>query len=271
MRTYEELLEKYEEDMNSTTMSESRRKAKIVRDTIDGEVLRTKFRDIRRIMRPSTSASLSKLLIPRRADAQQPDSTEIYNLLQNTAEEDLVWETVVERDQLERHLLDYNRDSFRAAAESPCGHGIIHDAITFSSISPASVQLLAGQVPADWHQDDGDLKEFLASFAVPDNVRALGEIPSEISTDDVKYGFKHWRESTSTSPSGRHLGHYRSLIQDTTLLSCFVKFLNIAVQSGVSISRWSNAVNVLIEKDPGKPKINRLRIIHLFEADFNFF
>ena len=55
------------------------------------------------------------------------------------------------------------------------------------------------------------------------------------------------------------------------MLSCFVKFLNIAVQSGVSISRWSNAVNVLIEKDPGKPKINRLRIIHLFEADFNFF
>ena len=159
MRTYEELLEKYEKDMNSTTMSESRRKAKIVRDTIDGEVLRTKFRDIRCIMRPSTSASLSKLLIPRRANAQQPDSTEIYNLLQNTAEEDcLVWETVVERDQLERHLLDYNRVSFRAAAESPCGHGVIHDAITFSSISPASVQQLAGQVPADWHQDDGDLK-----------------------------------------------------------------------------------------------------------------
>jgi hypothetical protein len=47
--------------------------------------------------------------------------------------------------------------------------------------------------------------------------------------------------------------------------------MNIAVQSGVSIPRWSNAVNVLIEKDPGKPRLNRLRIIHLFEADFNFF
>ena len=60
MKTYEELLEKYEEDLNSNTMSESRRKAKIVRDTIDGEVLRTKFRDIRRIMRPRTSSSLSQ-------------------------------------------------------------------------------------------------------------------------------------------------------------------------------------------------------------------
>jgi hypothetical protein len=30
-------------------------------------------------------------------------------------------------------------------------------------------------------------------------------------------------------------------------------------------------VNVLIEKDPGIPNINQLRIIHLFEADYNLF
>ena len=36
------------------------------------------------------------------------------------------------------------------------------------------------------------------------------------------------------------------------------------------MSRWRNAVNVMIEKDPGVPNVNRLRIIHLFEADYNF-
>ncbi|KAI2497422.1 hypothetical protein MHU86_17080 [Fragilaria crotonensis] len=34
--------------------------------------------------------------------------------------------------------------------------------------------------------------------------------------------------------------------------------------------RWSQATNILIEKDLGNPNIHRLRIIHLFEADFNF-
>ena len=47
--------------------------------------------------------------------------------------------------------------------------------------------------------------------------------------------------------------------------------MNIAIQSGIAVPRWSRAVNVMIEKDIGQPKINRLRIIHLFEADFNFF
>jgi hypothetical protein len=47
--------------------------------------------------------------------------------------------------------------------------------------------------------------------------------------------------------------------------------MNIAIETGISIPRWSQAVNVLIEKDKGRPRINRLRIVHLFEADFNFF
>ena len=94
---------------------------------------------------------------------------------------------------------------------------------------------------------------------------------SIITEDDIKKGFKSWKESTTTSPSGRHLGHYKALIQDPLLLTCMCKFLNIAISRGISIPRWCQAVNVLIEKDHGQPRINRLRIIHLFEADYNLF
>ncbi|KAI2496027.1 hypothetical protein MHU86_18500 [Fragilaria crotonensis] len=55
------------------------------------------------------------------------------------------------------------------------------------------------------------------------------------------------------------------------LLTCFRKFLNIAVSRGIAPPRWCKAVNIMLEKDPGRPKINRLRIIHLFEADYNLF
>ncbi|KAI2512439.1 hypothetical protein MHU86_1892 [Fragilaria crotonensis] len=47
--------------------------------------------------------------------------------------------------------------------------------------------------------------------------------------------------------------------------------MHITVKSGLTIRRWCNAVNILVEKDPGQPKLTRLRIIHLFEADFNLF
>lgn len=50
-------------------------------------------------------------------------------------------------------------------------------------------------------------------------------------------------------------------------LGCFSKFLHIALHSGVALTRWRNAVSVMLEKDLGVPNVNRLRIIHHFEAD----
>jgi hypothetical protein len=47
--------------------------------------------------------------------------------------------------------------------------------------------------------------------------------------------------------------------------------MNIVVTRGIAIPRWCRATNVMIEKDAGKPCIHRLRIVHLFEADYNFF
>ena len=76
---------------------------------------------------------------------------------------------------------------------------------------------------------------------------------------------------TSTSPSGRHLGHYKAIIQNKTLLTYLTKYLNLILEKGLVLTRWCNAVNIMIEKDKGQPKITRLRIIHLFEADLNFF
>ena len=43
-------------------------------------------------------------------------------------------------------MLTCNREALRAAAESPCGHGVIHDALTFASLSPESEDL--GGMPA---------------------------------------------------------------------------------------------------------------------------
>ena len=270
-KAYEDLLEIYEDDTDPGTKAESRRKAKIVRRTLASETCRGVFRNIRQAVKPSETSSLSKLLIPRPSNSDTVDTTNAYDLLQTTDPDDVIWDTIIDRDDLERHTLNYNQTSFRAAAESPCGHGVIHDSIKFSSLSPASRDLLAGTIPPDWGSDDTSLREFLASFTTPDIVSQTDPIPFAISAEDAIKGFQKWPEATSTSPSGRHLGHYKSIIQHPILLHCMVSFMNIAIARGIAIPRWCNATNVMIEKDPGRPRINRLRIIHLFEADFNFF
>ena len=155
---------------------------------------------------------------------------------------------------MERHLLSYNRELFRAAAASPCGHGVILDALTYTSLSPAATNLLNGIVPVDWHGNDMAFKEFLASFCIPDSVQQTEPIDINISTADVAKGFQSWSEGTSTSPSRRYLGHYKALLQDPELLQCLTWFLQVVTHSGIAISWWCQATNVLlIEKTQDDP------------------
>lgn len=280
-QSYQALLNQYEMDANPDTRKESNRRAKVIRNTISAEKCRAMFNHIRKYSKPTEPhTGLAQLLVPSRLGEHPKPQLNIQNILETTPPTDIFWETVIDRAEIEEYLLRYNQRSFRAASASPCGHGPIYEAITFKGISLSADQLLSGTIPPDWDTDHTPLlNDFLLSFSGPvvseptSNSQAQTEQPieQEVTEEDILYGFKSWKEKTSTSPSGRHLGHYRSLIQDETLLTCLTQFMNIAIRSGISISRWSEAINVLIEKDPGTPKLTRLRIIHLFEADLNLY
>jgi hypothetical protein len=89
-----------------------------------------------------------------------------------------------------------------------------------------------------------------------------------------------WKETTSTSPSGRHLGHYISLLKqigddtDETakkILKLHHTMLQVAQLWCKPFTRWKVEMEVMLEKDKGDPKIDCLCIICLYEANYNIF
>ena len=58
------------------------------------------------------------------------------------------------------------------------------------------------------------------------------EISLEFSRDEVQKGFKLWKESTSMSPSGRHLCHYKSLVGDEDFADYLIQQLELPAQFG---------------------------------------
>jgi hypothetical protein len=230
------------------------------------------FRKIGHAVKPKQPGGIAKVLIPHHHE-QDSDLTPRQVLESGCDPAALSWEHVTDAGAIERHLLDYNnRENFRKAAASPCGHGVIHDALTYSGLSAASDSILQGEIPPEWNVEDGLLRSFLASFAIPpENLKDKRDIESTITDEDFKYGITGWQKSTSTSPSGRHLGHYKSIVQDADLLGVQVMLMNIAIKNGIALDRWCKSVTVMIEKDTGRPAIRRLRIIHLYKADYNLF
>lgn len=105
------------------------------------------------------------------------------------------------------------------------------------------------------------------------------EISPTITQEDFGQGIRKWKESTTTSPSGRHLGHHHAQIlpqmpdKPKGLREMFLEvhtgILNPAVKHQVVLRRWQKVDTLCIPKDLGIPKSHRLRPLNLYEADLH--
>ena len=144
----------------------------------------------------------------------------------------------------------------------------------------------------------------LPTEAARDLLKRLGEqfLPegSELRDEDLMidttkvFGwFKNWKIDTSTSPSGMHLGLWKSALgvvfpnkrktseeddpgpeiptDNEDILNWVTTYLELIRTTGTIPERWQQTVNLMLEKIPGKPFLNKIRIIHILEADMNAF
>jgi hypothetical protein len=107
-------------------------------------------------------------------------------------------------------------------------------------------------------------------------------INGEITFEEFAQGINKWREATTRSPSGRHLGHYKiltKLIVDDEenknlgqqILRLYYDITMLVTKLGGTLDRWCNISTMMIEKTPGITRIDKLRVIHIFGADYNLF
>ena len=79
-------------------------------------------------------------------------------------------------------------------------------------------------------------------------------------------------EFTSCSPSGRTYAHYKTLLRlNQNILHDIFNIFSLSLSKGVVLDRWCTTVTTLIEKNPGQPRIHRMRAIHIVEAELQFY
>jgi len=247
--------------------------AKSVEAIIRGERRKASYDKIRQAIKPTNmSKGLDRLDVPKKDlnghIVHDSDGTEMRKIL-------------LEADDIHKALLERNKNHFRKAADTPFGSGDLYDLVGFTGLNEAADAIVAGTFMEEYGDELNLLPEteqLIAELAMPEMIKNLeSDIPTEVGEGEYIDGFKKWTESTSTSPSGRHLGHYKAIVndplkatRDLNFVDLYVKAINLPLKYGFVPSRWCNSVTVMIEKDPGSPRIERLRIIHLFKADYNF-
>jgi hypothetical protein len=175
--------------------------------------------------------------------------------------------------------LTRNINHFGQANDTPFCQQPLLAYLDYDGINDTSKRLiLEGQIPVEIQQLSPHLDKLLEHLSDGNN---LPTIESDLSYEEFVRGMKKWNERTTTSPSGRHLGHYKILTRlqimdkekniniSNTILHLYYLVCMTAANIGGSLNRWRKISTCMIEKVPGSPRIDKLRVIHLFEADFN--
>ena len=105
--------------------------------------------------------------------------------------------------------------------------------------------------------------------------RATDKDGSRVPPFQWKYGtkefidtFNHTRESTACGPSGLHMSHWKAACERPWIARLHAFFIWAAFQFGFSYRRWEISWHCMLQKTP-HPIYPKLRIIQLFEGDFN--
>ena len=244
-----------------------KQQSKALKHRISAERTKAMYAKLRQC-RENPKAGITRLDVP--ADSTNTD----YNNCSS-------WITIDTPSEIEERLLQRNRKHFGQA------DGTFPTTPPFSEWCDwgASTHTAELILEGDWQSEElTDLQQCLINHM---KARvALDTISSTISTEEWVGKIRSWPESTTTSPSGFHLGHSKALIsghdldpqspesellehQRSELIEWQVALLNCALSNQYSFTRWQHIVNVMILKEPGDLRIHRLRVIHLYEQDYN--
>jgi len=130
--------------------------------------------------------------------------------------------------------------------------------------SPAFKQVLAGWFEPEPHMDNY-MTKLLKYWSQPTRVQ---DIPKCTLHEYWDGWCKAW-ELMSSSLSGIHFGHYMVGMFNPDILIFNASMADIPMQTGYSPNWWKEGLNIMLEKIPRNQNVEKLRIILLFEADFN--
>jgi hypothetical protein len=178
------------------------------------------------------------------------------------------WKSITNPEEIATHVCAANRRQYNQACNTPFASKPLLTYFGFGGDTVGADALLAGELPPP-QITKSLLPETMQLLTLAKPSVGVPVFSSTISAQEFASLYKILPESTSSSPSGRHLGHYKVASGYDHLAGLHSMMMSIPYLAGFSPPRWQQVVDIMLEKDPGDPKIHRLRIIALQESDFN--
>jgi len=174
------------------------------------------------------------------------------------------WQNITDPQKIIEHIIKQNDMQFSQARFTPLADTPLGRRIGKHGNTQVSEQILSGTF--DTTGLPPEISRFLSSLMKNPSIKPFEQ---SITPLMFKEAFTKLSEKKSSSTSGRHIGHYKAATQCELITQVHCNMMNIPFHKGFAPERWTKVTDVMLEKSPGIPRIHRLRIIQIIEADLN--
>ena len=176
---------------------------------------------------------------------------------------------ITEANEIHSYLLERNEKHYSQATFTPFGDA----GPGFKYIDPSNpesdehIENMLNGVFEPWDSASPYMREWLQEL----RCTVEKEMNIDLHLGEFIQLFKSIPESTASSVSGLHYGHYKVLskLDDDSFIRVLFDIVDIAFRTHSPLPRWKLATQLMLEKGKG-PTIENLRIIQLLEADMNW-
>lgn len=157
------------------------------------------------------------------------------------------WMTLTNPDEIARVITSMNSAQYNQAFPTPFGSGPLANSMGRHGNTPVAQALLGGTLPG--RELDGLLPEticILSTLATPCSTLAG---TTDIMPDAFIATYKITPESTSSLPSGCHVGHYKAALSFPDLFTLHASMMSIPFQLGFTPGHWNKVVDIMLPKD----------------------
>ena len=269
-------------ELEASSCQEDQTKAKIIRRIKRAEAIKRLFETLNRARTSAVRQGVTQLEIPKHPEEDPKNCTE--------------WQIIDVPTAIVEQLQKRNQKHFGQAYGTPFTVSPLSDALQFTGDGPGALDILSGA----WENSElsDSVQRLIQHLQVTDDM-ATTPCTDTITDEEFVGKMKVWKETTTTSPSGVHLGHYKALISrhaysqvtddneetesdvpltdlrdelnhiQQAIRRLHLQMINYALSRGYSYLRWQKIANTILFKERDNIKIHRTRVIHLYEADYN--
>jgi ribonuclease HI len=218
----------------------------------------------RRFLQSSNEGTLRSLMVPAPITG-----------LKNNIKDHRTYTNITDSNLMFNFLLKRNFDHLMQSENSMFTNGQILNECGWYGEEEGMEKLLQGtlnaeEIKTEYPQFGQEGVEFIKAlrYAKDKDGKVVETFQWKFGVEEYLEVFNKTNESTACGPSGIHMSHWKAACERPNIARVHAYFMWAAFEFGFSYPRWEQSWHCMIKKLQ-QPLLPKLRIVQLFEGDFN--